>query len=53
MVYRLLSVGTMEERINNMLEEKRALQNLTVASGEGWLADMSNEELKDLVTLTG
>ena len=35
-----------------MLEDKRKLQALTVTSGESWLADMSNQELKDLVTLS-
>ncbi len=51
MVYRLLTQGTFEERINQMLLVKRDLANLTVEVGETWLGDLSNKELKELVVL--
>jgi SNF2 family DNA or RNA helicase/uncharacterized Zn finger protein len=52
MVYRLLTKGTFEEKIDAILQSKKELANLTVASGEKWIGDMSNSELKELVRLT-
>lgn len=50
-VYRLINKGTIEEKIDNMIQEKRALADLTVATGETWLGNLTNDELKELVTL--
>ena len=50
-VHRLLTQDTFEERINFMLQEKKELANLTVTSGESWIGDFSNDELKELVRL--
>jgi len=50
-VYRLINKGTIEEKIDNMIREKRYLADLTVASGETWLGNLSNEELRELVKL--
>ena len=50
-VYRLINKGTIEEKIDNMIREKRYLADLTVASGETWLGNLSNDELKELVKL--
>ncbi|MBN2103391.1 DEAD/DEAH box helicase [bacterium] len=51
MVYRLLTEGTFEERINQMLQEKKWLAETTVNSGETWIGDLSDRELRDLVML--
>jgi SNF2 family DNA or RNA helicase/uncharacterized Zn finger protein len=51
MVYRLLTQGTFEEKINQMLMVKKDLANMTVATGETWLGDLNNKELKELVNL--
>ena len=51
LVYRFLCAGTFEERINDMLERKRELADLTVATGEGWVGDLSTDELKALFLL--
>lgn len=51
LVHRLLSEGTLEEKIDAMLKAKKELANLTVSTGEKWLGDLSNDELKDLVQL--
>ncbi len=51
-VYRLINKGTMEERIDEMLRDKKELADLTVSSGEKWLGELSNKELKDLVKLS-
>lgn len=53
MVYRLLTKGTFEEKIDEMLKDKRELADLTVSTGEKWIGELSNRELKDLVSLSG
>jgi len=50
-VYRLINKGTIEEKIDSMIREKRYLADLTVTAGETWLGNLSNAELKDLVNL--
>jgi len=51
MVYRLISRGTFEEKINEMLISKKDLANLTVTAGEKWIGELSNKELGELVRL--
>lgn len=52
MVYRLINQGTMEEKIDDMIRSKRHLADMSISTGENWLGDMNNEELKNLVKLT-
>ncbi|MBI9060356.1 MAG: hypothetical protein JEZ14_00065 [Marinilabiliaceae bacterium] len=51
MVHRLISQGTFEEKINQMLLGKKQLAELTVSAGEKWIGDLSNNELQELVKL--
>ena len=51
MVYRLVTAGTFEERINALLESKQHLADMTVVSGEKWLGDLTDSELEDLFSL--
>jgi len=51
MVYRFLCVGTFEERINDMIQRKKHLAEMTVSSGENWITEMSNAELQSLVSI--
>ncbi len=44
--------GTIEERIDAMIEAKRALADRIVGSGEGWLTEMSTEQLREIVALS-
>ncbi len=53
MIYRMINRGTIEEKIDLMIRQKRDLANLTVATGETWLGNLSNEELEALVQLDG
>ena len=50
-VYRLISLGTFEEKINEMISTKKELAALTVAAGESRLSELSNNELRELFTL--
>jgi hypothetical protein len=49
-VHRLIAEGTLEDRIAVLLERKRDLADAVVGSGEGWIAELSDEELADLVS---
>ena len=48
MVHRFITKNTFEERINDMIQSKKALAHMTVATGENWIGNFSNKELKDL-----
>ena len=50
-VHRLITRGTIEERIAELLARKRALADSVLARGEAALTELSNEDLRDLVTL--
>jgi uncharacterized Zn finger protein len=51
MAHRFITTATFEERIDKMIQEKKALANLTVATGEQWIGDLSNNELRQLFAL--
>lgn len=51
MVHRMITKGTLEEKIDDMLRSKKRLADLTVASGEKWIGELCDKELKMLVTL--
>ncbi|WP_028661348.1 DEAD/DEAH box helicase [Nocardioides insulae] len=50
-VHRLITRGTVETRIAELLTRKRALADAVLGAGEGALTELSNAELRDLVTL--
>jgi uncharacterized Zn finger protein/superfamily II DNA or RNA helicase len=50
-VHRLLTMGTFEERIDEMIKSKKELANLTVGSGENWITEMSTAQIIELVSL--
>ena len=50
-VHKLVCVGTMEERIDAMIERKKALADLVVGAGEEHLTELSTEELRAVVAL--
>ncbi|MDR3333288.1 MAG: DEAD/DEAH box helicase family protein [Treponema sp.] len=47
-VHRFITKNSFEEKIDAMLTSKRELADMTVSSGESWLARMSHEDLKTL-----
>jgi SNF2 family DNA or RNA helicase len=51
-VHRLITEGTLEDRIAVMLERKRNLADVVVGEGEAWLTELSDDELAELVTLS-
>lgn len=51
MVHRFITQATFEEKINKLLMSKKELAELTVATGEKWIGEYSDNELKELVSL--
>jgi SNF2 family DNA or RNA helicase/uncharacterized Zn finger protein len=51
MVHRFITKGSFEEKINKLILDKKELANLTVSTGEKWIGDFSNDELKDMMKL--
>ncbi|MFE5887995.1 SNF2-related protein [Streptomyces sp. NPDC056468] len=50
-VHRLITEGTVEDRIAEMLESKRALADAILGTGESALTELTARELSDLVSL--
>lgn len=48
MVHRFITKNTFEERINDMINSKRALAEMTVTTGENWIGKLSNKELQEI-----
>jgi SNF2 family DNA or RNA helicase len=51
LVHKFLCVGTLEEKIDEMIERKKEVAEQVVGTGEGWLTELSAAELKDLMAL--
>ncbi len=52
-VRKLTCVGTLEERIDQLISEKKDLAEQIVGSGEGWLTELDASALRELIALTG
>jgi non-specific serine/threonine protein kinase len=51
-VHKFITEGTIEEKIDTMLEAKaRLADEVVTAGGEGWITELNNEELLDLFRL--
>ncbi|MFT5874745.1 MAG: SNF2 family DNA or RNA helicase, partial [Clostridium sp.] len=50
-VHKFICMGTLEEKIDEMLERKQALAESIVSTNENWISEMSNDELKQLFVL--
>lgn len=50
-VRKLVCGGTLEERIAVMIRDKRGLASSIVGTGEGWLTELSTEQMRELVRL--
>jgi len=52
LVHKLICEGTVEEAIDQTIEQKRQLAEQVLAEGDGWLTELSDDELRDMVTLS-
>ena len=50
-VHRFITKGTFEEKIDALLEAKKAVAEMTVNAGETWLADMDDKQLGEIFAL--
>lgn len=50
-VYKFICRGTLEERIDAMIEEKKALADNIIGSGEDWITELTTDELRRLIAL--
>jgi SNF2 family DNA or RNA helicase len=51
-VHKLVCAGTVEEKIDRLLEQKRELASKIVGSGEQWITELGTRELHDLFALS-
>jgi SNF2 family DNA or RNA helicase len=51
-VRKFICSGTLEEKIDDMITKKKALADLVVNDGEGWLTELSTRELSDIFALS-
>jgi SNF2 family DNA or RNA helicase len=51
LVHKYITVGTLEEMIDEMIESKKGLAQNILGSGENWLTELSTEDLRELVQL--
>ncbi|WP_077215017.1 DEAD/DEAH box helicase [Bacillus dakarensis] len=49
-VHKFISTGTLEEKIDAMLEKKQSLNDAIIQS-DSWITELSTDELRDLVSL--
>ena len=50
-VHKFVCLGTLEERIDDLIESKRALAENVLGTGEAWLTELSTDQLRDLLAL--
>ncbi len=50
-VHKFLCAGTLEEKIDEMIERKKGIAEKVIGTGEGWLTEFSTAELRDLFSL--
>ncbi len=53
MVHRMITLGTFEEKIDEMLKAKKELADLAVYEGEKIITELSDEEIYEIFTLSG
>ena len=50
MVYRFIAKNTLEEKIDAMLQDKKKLAGLAIANGESCIGNLSDADLKTLIS---
>ncbi len=52
-VHKFVCMGTLEEQIDQMIEQKMELADNILGSGEGWITELSTQQLRDVLRLRG
>ena len=50
-VHKMITTGTLEERIDQMIEQKSDLAKRIIGTGEAWLTELTSTQLRDVLTL--
>ena len=50
-VHKFVAIGTLEERIDEMIEDKKKLAGAIVGADESWLTELDNDAFKQLIAL--
>ena len=50
-VHKFICAGTLEERIDEMIERKQEVAEQIVGAGEDWLTELSNDGLREILAL--
>jgi SNF2 family DNA or RNA helicase len=50
-VHKFLAIGTLEERIDQMIEDKKSIAGAIVGADESWLTELDNDAFKQLIAL--
>ncbi len=50
-VHKFVAMGTLEERIDQMIEDKKKLAGAIVGADESWLTELDNDSFKKLIAL--
>jgi len=50
-VHKFVCAGTLEERIDAMIERKKDIADRVIGTGEDWLTELSDRELRDILAL--
>jgi SNF2 family DNA or RNA helicase len=50
-VHKFVTLGTLEEKIDEMIERKQQLSRQIIGSGEQWITELSTDQLKELFSL--
>ncbi len=51
-VHKMICTGTLEEKIDMMIERKKYVSKKVIGTGEGWITEMSNDDLRNILALS-
>ncbi len=49
-IYKFITLATIEEKINEIIEKKQELSDSIIGSNERWITELNNEKIKELFT---
>jgi SNF2 family DNA or RNA helicase len=50
-VHKFVTIGTVEEKIDSLIEDKKRISSAIVGADESWLTELDNDAFKDLIAL--
>ena len=50
--HKFVTIGTLEEKIDTMLERKQKMADSVIGTGESWLTELDNEAFRELIQLS-